>query len=145
MPSLYQSPLRITWNPGPSQVILVDFGDDLDSLIEINGQKIVQTAQRVRADSVETYDRGNSSTTIKFAKRIECASLQDALTRSFNELSLIPSGAAIVRIEVQGNESNPWRMNNAVIGSWDGGIAANAEIFAIVGRTLTGSRFYTEA
>jgi hypothetical protein len=141
MPSLYGSPLRVTWNPGGSGVVLVDFGDELIGDITLNGQRIVQTSNRVRSAGGVSFDRGNKRNVFKIARRKEQPTLQDALSQALYELATVPDGAADVLFEIQG-QTQTFTLQDATIGDWDGGIpTGEMETFAIIGRTISGGAF----
>lgn len=76
---LWDSIVRVTWDPAGTALVLVDFGTPMWEPVAVDGEQAVQTASFVRAAGAKHFPRGNESHRIAFA----LARIKDGISEAF--------------------------------------------------------------
>jgi len=118
MTELYDSFLRITYDPDGAGLVLVDFGDALWGEMALDGEQVVQEQAVVRAAGIKAFPRGNERHRLIFELcRIE-EDLPDAFAARVTASTALPRGMADVLVALEDGRS--WRLKDAAVKSWPG-------------------------
>ncbi|MGE9267635.1 MAG: hypothetical protein ACQKBY_06025 [Verrucomicrobiales bacterium] len=111
-----ESLLRITHDPAGTPTVLLDFGEDITSLPELDGEQMVEVGSFVRSAAASTFARGNEQHTFTIAGAREALSVRGAHDRLFAGALAVPRGTADVLFEVQ--DGGAWRLEDATVRAW---------------------------
>lgn len=117
---LFDSFVRVTFDPDDLAIVLVDYGTPLWGEIRLDGEQIVQEQTFVRAAGIQAFPRGNERHTLAFEIcRIE-DDMPDAFAARLNASITLPRIKADVLLSLDDGRS--WRLKNAAARSWPGTI-----------------------
>lgn len=116
---LYDSFVRVTFDPDGAALVLVDYGTALHGPIEIDGGQIVQVQGFVRAIGVKAFPRGNESHRLRFEKAGIEDSLVDAFAAFLTDSISLPRTQADVLLSLE--DGRNWRIKDCAIRAWPGG------------------------
>lgn len=116
---LYDSFLKITYDPDAAAVILLNYGDALWGPVELDGGQLVQEQGFVRAVGIKAFARGNERHTLKWEMAVETAGLAAAFAAQLNAAIGLPRGSSDMLISISGGAA--WRLQSAAIRAWGGG------------------------
>lgn len=116
---LFESFLRITWDPEGEPITLLDFGEPLWSEISLNGSQMVQPSTSLRARGIRTFPRGNEQNELSFEKASVEDSFENAFAKRINGVIDLPRSSAPVLIELK--DERAWIIHSCSITSWPGG------------------------
>jgi hypothetical protein len=143
---LYDSFLRLTYDPDGIALVLLDYGDAMWGPVELDGSQIIQITSLIRAAGVKATPRGNEQHTLRFALcRIE-DSLQDAFAARINGIIALPRTMADVLVELA--DGRKWRLKNAAVQAWNGGQTerlSRENVELLGGQLITDAGSYTPA
>lgn len=134
---LYDSFLRVTFDPDGIALVLLDYGDAMWGPVTIDGEQSVQVQGFLRALGIKAFPRGNDLHTVSFEKcRIEDG-MDDALASRLNGIIALPRTMADVLISLE--DGRNWRIANCAIRNWPGGQEERLtrEGVSIIGGRLT--------
>lgn len=135
---LYDSFVRITFDPDGAALVLVDYGTPLHGPMEIDGGQVVQVQGFLRALGVKAFPRGNESHSLRFDKAGIEESLADAFAGRLTGCLSLPRTQADVLLSLE--DGRNWRIANCAIRSWPGamdGTRINRQGVEIIGGRLT--------
>jgi hypothetical protein len=113
---LYDSFVRITFDPDGAALVLVDYGTALHGPIEVDGNQIVQVQGFIRSLGTKAFPRGNESHTLTFDKAGIEDSLQDAFAANLTDSISLPRTKADVLLSLE--DGRQWRLKDAAIRAW---------------------------
>jgi hypothetical protein len=64
---LWDSIVRVTWDPDATALVLVDFGDPMWEPVSVDGEQLVQRSSYIRALGAKHFPRGNESHRLAFS------------------------------------------------------------------------------
>lgn len=116
---LYDSFIRVMWDPDGEALVLVDYGDPLWGPIMLDGEQVVDVVPLVRSAGVKAFPRGNERHQLSF----ELCRIRDGMDEAFaarmNAAISLPRGMADVLVTL--DEDRSWRLKNCAVRSWPGG------------------------
>lgn len=116
---LFESLVRVTWDPDGAAVVLVDYGTPMWEPVRLDGQQVLDVSPLIRATGSAVIPRGNETHTLTFTKAAETAGVREALAGQIGAQRSAPRGRADVLIQIQSNGG--WRLKGAAVESWPGG------------------------
>lgn len=116
---LYDSPVRVIYDPAGTALVLVDFGTPMWDPVALDGEQLVQTASYVRGAGVKHFPRGNESHTLTFTLARETAGAADALESRLANTLALPRGRADVLLAFE--SGTQFLLKDCAIRSWSGG------------------------
>ena len=116
---VFDSFLRVTFDPDNVALVLLDYGDALWGPVAIDGEQAVQVQGFVRALGVKAFPRGNESHSLSFEKCRILDSMHDALAGRLNGIIALPRTMADVLISLE--DGRNWRIANCAVRNWPGG------------------------
>jgi hypothetical protein len=116
---LWDSIVRIVWDPAATSLVLVDFGDPMWDPVTIDGSQEVQTSRYVRGDGVKNFPRGNESHELRFTLAREIDSTVDAFEERLANTLTLPRTMADVLIQFESGRQ--FLLKNAAIRAWPNG------------------------
>lgn len=138
MDVIYDSFVKVTFDPDGTPVVLVDYGDALWGPLEIDGGQVIDPQDFMRASGISAVPRGNERHTLA----IELAGIDDSLADSFagmlNACIALPRTQADVLLSLE--DGRGWRIANCAIESWPskaGKDRINSKGIRIIGGALT--------
>lgn len=86
---LWDSIVRVTWDPAGTALVLVDFGAPMWEPVTLNGEQLVQSSTAVRAAGAKHFARGNETNQLTFSLARITDGVADALeARLLNAIAL---------------------------------------------------------
>lgn len=131
---LFESVVRVTWDPDGAAVVLVDYGTPMWEPVRLDGQQLLDVSPLVRAAGSAVIPRGNETHILTFMKAAETAGVREAIAGQIGAQRSAPRGRADVLLQV-GNHGG-WRLRGAAVESWPGGQAI--EHIAAIGLRIMG-------
>lgn len=116
---LWDSIVRIVWDPAGTSMVLVDFGDPMWEPVELDGRQEIQTARYVRGTGTKNFPRGNESHELRFTLAREIESTVDAFEERLANTLLLPRGMADVLIQFESGRQ--FLLKNAAVSGWPNG------------------------
>ncbi|MCW1887719.1 hypothetical protein OKA04_23480 [Luteolibacter flavescens] len=113
---LWDSPVRVMWDPGGVRLVLVPYGAPMWEPVKVDGRQEVQVTAPVRAKGVVNLPRGNESHAIAFALARVKASPLAAVEANFTDALQLPRGKADVLLSFAGGRQ--FRVKNCAVQSW---------------------------
>ena len=116
---LYDSPVRVIYDPAGTALVLVDFGTPMWEPVALDGEQVVQTASYVRGAGVKHFPRGNESHTLTFTLARETDGGADALEARLTNSLALPRAKADVLLGFE--SGTQFLLKDCAIRSWRGG------------------------
>jgi hypothetical protein len=113
---VFESAVRVLWDPGGAKLVLVDWGDELSERVTLDGGQLVDVVPRIRAAGVMTFPRGNEQHRISFEKSTEQSSLGAAFSERLRRSLALPRSRADVLLWFEAGSK--YRLKAATIESW---------------------------
>lgn len=114
---LWDSIVRVTWDPEGTGLVLVDFGAPMWEPVAVDGEQVVQTAAFVRGAGAKHFPRGNESHRIAFTlARIKEGIAEAFVGRLSDAIALPKSASKPVLLSFESGEQ--FRFSNCAIRSW---------------------------
>jgi hypothetical protein len=115
---LFDSFIRVMFDPDGIAMVLVDYGDPLWGEITLDGEQIVQEQGFVRAAGIRAIPRGNQRHTLGFELcRVETG-LFEAFEARVNGMISLPKTGADILISLQAGQQ--WRISKCAVRNWGG-------------------------
>lgn len=133
-----ESILRITHDPDAvAPNVLLNFGDDVLSESRLQSGQLVDIVNAVRKTGVVTFARDNERNQFTIPKATENATIRGAHDAMFSAAVAVPRYTSDVLFEVE--DGGTWRMKNATIQAWDGGVESifSIQMLSIIGGELS--------
>ena len=116
---LFDSFVRLTWDPDGDALVLVDYETPMWEPVEIDGGRVVQAVELLRAVGVRHFARGQESHRLRFVLcRVE-DDMEDALAARMNSMCSLPTGTADVLLSL--GDGRNWRLHSCAVRGWGGG------------------------
>ncbi len=115
---LFESFVRLMFDPDGDAVVLLDYGDPLWEPLAFDGAQVIQEAAFVRAAGIHALPHENERHTLGFALGSIEATLYDAFAHRLTGTIALPRTMNDVLIALE--DGRQWRLKNAAIQSWPG-------------------------
>lgn len=116
---LFDSFIRVMFDPDGIAMVLVDYGDPLWGEIALDGEQIVQEQSFVRAAGIRAVPRGNQRHTLGFELCRPSPGLFSAFEARVNAMITLPKTGADILISMEAGQQ--WRIKDAAVRNWGGG------------------------
>lgn len=113
---LYDSLVRLTFDPAGAAVVLVDYGDPMWTPMSLDGGQVVEVSTFVRAAGMSAIPRANEQHRISFTVARIMETMEDAFAARFNGSITFPRYMADILISL--TDGRQWRLKNCAIKSW---------------------------
>lgn|GEM_PF-5049853 len=113
---LYDSFVRLTFDPAGAAVVLVDIGDPMWTPMSLDGGQVVEVASFVRAAGISAIPRANEQHQMSFATARIMDTMEDAFASRLNGSITLPRYMADVLISL--TDGRQWRLKNCAVKSW---------------------------
>jgi hypothetical protein len=114
---LWDSIVRVMWDPDGAALVLVDYGDPMWEPVSVDGQQSVQAIAAVRASGAKHLPRGNESHLLSFTlARIEAGVSDAFVARLAAGVSLPKSASKPVLLSFESGEQ--FRLSDCAVRAW---------------------------
>jgi hypothetical protein len=113
---LWDSPVRVMWDPDGTRFVLVPHGAPMWDPVKVDGSQQVQTAGAIRRGGVRNHPRQNEAHQINFAIARVKESVSAALQANFVDALALPRTMKDVLLTFAGGRQ--FRVRNCAVQSW---------------------------
>ena len=113
---LWDSPVRVMWDPGGAGLVLVPYGAPMWEPVRVDGGQEVQTTALVRGTGVKNYPRGNEAHKIDFTIGRVKATVVEALEANLADALALPRSMKDVLLSFA--DGRQFRVKNCAIQRW---------------------------
>ena len=113
---LWDSPVRVMWDPDGLKLVLVPYGAPMWSPVRVDGGQQVQTSGAIRRAGVKNQPRQNEAHTIEFSIARITDSVEAAIIAGFSDALALPRTMKDVLLSFSSGPQ--FRVRNCAIERW---------------------------
>jgi len=119
MDEVFDSVVRVVWDPDGSQIILVEFGEPMWGEVALDGGQAVDVAGAIRSAGKTAWPRGNEEHALTFDVCGETTGIAAAFERRLTRAIAAPRDQADVLLQFE--SGSQFRLKRAAVERWPNG------------------------